>query len=286
MSTSLFLEQQSISTDAKLAAEVSKVWQAVGENNPLIQCMTNTVVQPITANILLAAGCAPAMVDVAGEAEIFAKIANAVLINLGTIAPHQIESMPIAAKAANQAGVVWVLDPVAIGALPIRTELAHKLLQMSPTAVRGNASEIMALAGGVGGRGVDATASVAQANQAALTVATESKTVVAVSGEIDLITDGNRSIVCANGHQLMTKVTGVGCALGAFLGAYLASWPDKLIAAAAAHAVYGIAGEKAAEHAAGPGSFSVNFLDELAKLTADEIIAEAKLSWVEVESTR
>lgn len=261
-----------------LADRAAHLWQSVQAKTPLIQCLTNTVVQPLTANVLIAGGAAPAMVDVVGEADVFAAIASGVLINLGTVAPSQQEAMPEAAKAASENNTPWVLDPVAIGALPVRTQLAHRLLDFSPTVVRGNASEIIALAGGSGGRGVDSTAAVEEAADAAQAVSQITGGVVAVSGEIDLITDGFRRILCQNGTPMLAQITGAGCSLGAYIAAFVAAGDDPLLATAAAHACFGIAGEKAAAQAKGPGSFGVEFLDELANLGEATIRAQARLS--------
>ncbi|RIJ43535.1 hydroxyethylthiazole kinase, partial [Clavibacter michiganensis subsp. insidiosus] len=127
------------------------------ERQPLVQCITNAVVTGFTANVLLALGAAPAMTDVPTEAGPFARIASGLLVNLGTPHAEQREATVEAAHAAREAGTPWVLDPVAVGALPVRTRLAHELVALSPTIVRGNASEVIALAtGGAGGRGVDA----------------------------------------------------------------------------------------------------------------------------------
>lgn len=137
---------------------VSTLLSRVRSEPPLVQCLTNTVVTNFTANVLLALGAAPAMTDIPGEAGPFARIASGVLINLGTPHAEQRMAMLEAAAAANDAGTPWVLDPVAVGSLPVRTALAAELLAMRPTVVRANASEVMALAGlGAGGRGVDAT---------------------------------------------------------------------------------------------------------------------------------
>lgn len=264
-------------TQSSHGARAVATWEAVQAHAPLVQCLTNTVVQPLTANVLIAAGAAPAMVDVVGEAEVFAAIASGVLINLGTIAPSQQEAMPEAAQAAHENGTPWVLDPVAIGALPVRTHLAHALTAFGPTVVRGNASEIITLSGGVGGRGVDSTASVEEAADAARTVAEHTRGVVAVSGEVDLITDGSTEIWCENGSPMLTQITGAGCSLGSYIAAFVAVNDDPVVATAAAHACFGIAGERAAKKASGPGTFGMYLLDELANLTADIIRAEAKL---------
>ena len=249
----------------------------VRARTPLVQCLTNSVVMNFTANVLLAAGAAPAMVDIVGEAGPFAGVASGVLVNLGTLPSGQPEAMLEAAAAAGKAGTPWVLDPVAVGALPVRTALAERLVALRPTVVRGNASEVIAVAGlGGGGRGVDATAGVDDAAAAATALAERTGGVVAVSGPVDLVVGGGRTVRVANGDSLLTKVTGGGCALGAIMAAYAAGDDDHLATTAAAVAYYTVAAELAAEHSAGPGSFAVAFLDALATVTPETLAERAR----------
>lgn len=249
---------------------------------PLTHCITNAVVTGFTANVLLATGAAPAMVDIVGESGMFAGVASGVLINLGTPTPEQQAASREAAGGASTAGTPWVLDPVAIGALPVRTALAQELVALRPTAVRGNASEILALAGlSGGGRGVDATDSTDEAAHAATSLAHRYGSVVAVSGPVDLLTDGERVIRIANGDPLLTLVTGGGCALGAvmaaFLGAARGTDISALSAIAAATLVYTIAAERAAVVSSGPGSFAVALLDALAGVQPDDLLVAARV---------
>ena len=233
--------------------------QQVRRTVPLVQCITNTVVQNFTANALLSMGAAPAMTDITGEAGLFTGIADALLINLGTPTPEQ---RAAAVEAAQAAACPWVLDPVAVGALPVRTALARELVGMGPTAIRGNASEIGVLAGsGAGGRGVESTDEVDPV--AAVSLARESGAIVAVSGPVDFITDGTRVLRVDNGDELLTKVTGGVCTLGAVVAAFLAV-ERSVDAVAAAHAFYGAAAEIAVKKSSGPGSFAVAFVDALA----------------------
>jgi hydroxyethylthiazole kinase len=249
------------------------------ERSPLVQCLTNVVVSDVTANALLAIGAAPAMVDVPGEAGAMAGVADAVLVNLGTPAPHQQQAMLEAAEAAVDTGTPWVLDPVAVGSLPVRTRLAHELLAIGPTVVRGNPSEIRALAGlDVGGRGVDSTASVDEATEAAVGLAAQHGAVVAVSGAVDVVTDGERTVRVANGDELLTRMTGGGCALGAVVAAYAGLGGDPVETTVAAVAAYGVAAERAAETAGGPGSFAVALLDRLADLDAETLAGVVRVS--------
>ncbi|UAJ79502.1 hydroxyethylthiazole kinase [Leifsonia sp. ZF2019] len=243
---------------------------------PLVQCITNAVVTNFTANVLLALGAAPAMVDIPGEAGVFAGIASGVLVNLGTPNAEQREAMREAASAATHAGTPWVLDPVAIGALPVRTALAAELKTARPTVVRGNASEIIAFDGaGAGGRGVDATDVVEDAASAARRIALATGGVVAVSGPVDLVTDGIDESRLGNGNALLTRVTGGGCALGAVMAAFAGVTADRFAATVAAITVYNVAAELAAERAGGPGTFASLFLDALAGVDAEILRARA-----------
>lgn len=242
------------------------------ERTPLVQSITNAVVTNFTANVLLAIGAAPAMTDIPTEAGPFARIASGVLLNLGTPQAEQREAMVEAATAANEAGTPWVLDPVAVGFLPVRTALAAELLALRPTIVRGNASEIIALAGlGAGGRGVDSTDSVDSAIEAATAIARTSGAVVAISGPTDVITDGERIVRCSNGHAWLTLVTGGGCALGAVLAAFASLDDDRLLTTVAATTAYTVAAQLAAAESRGPGSFAPAFLDHLHVLDADTV---------------
>ncbi|MDQ0642094.1 hydroxyethylthiazole kinase [Microbacterium murale] len=265
-----------------VVAEAMRLLKSVREAPPLTHCITNAVVTGFTANVLLAVGAAPAMVDIVGESELFAGVANGLLINLGTPTPEQRAAGLEAAAGAAASATPWVLDPVAIGALPVRTAHAQRLVEQRPTAIRGNASEILALAGmSAGGRGVDATDSPDAAADAARMLATRYGSVVAVSGPIDLITDGERVFRIANGDELLTRVTGGGCALGAvmaaFLGAARSIHLSPLTAVTAATVYYTIAAERAAARATGPGSFAVAFLDELAATTPADLDSAARI---------
>ena len=226
---------------------------------PLVQRLTNAVVTNFTANALLAIGAAPAMTDIPIEADQFAHIASAPLVNLGT--PH----------AEQRAGTPWVLDPVAVGVLPVRTQLAADLLAYAPTAVRGNASEVIALTG----RGVDSVDTAEQALDAAGRLVDRFGCVVAISGATDSVTDGIDVIRLCNGHSYLTQVAGGGCALGAITAAFLAVGDDRLVATAAAMAVYTIAAERAAVGDGGPGSFAVASLHALASVDAAAIRASS-----------
>ncbi|MEB4615720.1 hydroxyethylthiazole kinase [Leucobacter sp. M11] len=261
---------------AALTTGTIAVLAAIRERAPLVQSITNSVVQNVTANALLAVGAAPAMVDTPGEAAVFARLASGLLVNLGTPSAEQRLGAQEAVPAALEAGRPWVLDPVAVGSLPLRTALAAELIGLRPTIIRGNASEILALAGaGAGGRGVDAADDVELALAPARELAARTGAVVAVSGPLDAITDGVVTVRTRNGHPLLTRMTGGGCALGAIMVAAAAVAPDPLTAAVAAHVFTGVAAELAAETAGGPGTFAAHYLDRLADVSADQIVSRA-----------
>jgi hydroxyethylthiazole kinase len=266
-------------TPKNLIEATAAAWDAVRDRGPLVQCLTNTVVANFTANVLLAIGAAPAMVDIPDEAGPFTALASGMLINLGTPTHEQRTAMVEAASAARATTTPWVLDPVAVGALPVRTQLAAQLVADSPTVVRGNASEILALDGaGAGGRGVDSQDWVDDAAPAATRIAQQTGGVVAVSGPVDFITDGTREAKLSNGSVLLTRITGGGCALGAVMAAFVATVDDPFIATAAAVSTYNVAAELAAEKAAGPGTFSPAFIDALANLRADDLRSRVRIS--------
>lgn len=271
-----------VPSDTDLGATSAALLSRVRDTGPLTQCITNAVVTGFTANVLLATGAAAAMVDIDGEAGPFARVASGLLVNLGTPTPEQRVAAVQAATDATAAATPWVLDPVAIGALPVRTALAHQLVALRPTAVRGNASEILALAGvSAGGRGVDATDSPDDARDAAAQIARAGGSVVAVSGPVDLITDGREVVRVANGHALLTKVTGGGCALGAvmaaFLGAARGTEHSPLDAVVSATVVYTVAAERAAARSDGPGTFAVAFIDALHALEPSQVAEAARV---------
>jgi hydroxyethylthiazole kinase len=180
--------------------------------------------------------------------------------------------MRLAAREAGDAERPWVLDPVAVGGLAYRTHLARDLVRLGPTVVRGNASEVLALAGaGAGGRGVDSTAGAEEAAGAAAALARRTGGVVAVSGAVDVITDGTRTVRVGGGSELLTRTTGAGCALGAVVAAYLAVTDDPLTATVAAHAHVALAAEVAADLADGPGTFAAQWVDALDALDGDAL---------------
>lgn len=238
--------------------------------SPLVHCLTNDVVQTFTANVLLALNASPAMVIEPDEAAQFARLADAVLINIGTLTRERATAMQAAIESANHAGKPWTLDPVAVGALDFRTGFAQDVLAQRPAAIRANASEILALAGlSEGGRGGDSTASAEAALHAAQTLAGRSGAIVAVTGEADYITDGERTLAVRGGDALMTRVVGTGCALSAVVAACASLPGNRLENVAAGCWIMKRAGSLALERSAGPGSFTPAFLDALYQLNGE-----------------
>lgn len=246
---------------------------------PLVHCITNYVAMNVAANVLLAAGASPAMIHAPEEAAAFAPLAGALTINIGTLSTPWLAGMTGAAAAAGAAGRPWALDPVAVFATAFRRDAAARLVALRPTVIRGNASEILALAGAeAAGRGADAGDAVEAAAEPAAALARRTGAVVAVTGPVDLVTDGARVARVANGAPVMPQVTALGCALTGLVGAFLAAGDDPFADTVAALAYYGLAGERAAGGAAGPGSFAVGFIDALAALDPAALDAGARLS--------
>lgn len=246
--------------------------QAMRAQKPLVQCITNFVAMNTAANTLLAAGASPAMVHTAQESGDFAAIAGALTVNIGTLSPDWVLGMKAAISAANLARKPWVLDPVANFATPYRKAAAVELLKMKPTVLRGNASEILALAGEQSaGQGVDAGDSVAAAESAAKALALEYGTVVVVTGKVDFVTDGLRVARVYGGAEMMSKITALGCSLTCLIGAFLAVESDAFTASIAGLAYFSEAGSRTAKIAKGPGSFAWQFLDQLAEIQPADI---------------
>ena len=265
-------------TETEIRAAMARAVAQVREKNPMAPSITNTVTQDFVANAQLAVGGSAAMLYLADECEAMAKIAPAFYINMGTAMPFYAETLPRAARALYENKTAWVLDPVGIGLSEVRMDCLRQLKEFKPSIVRGNASEIIALAklwgltedNGGQVRGVDSTEKVSAAKGAALALAKFTGGTVAVSGEEDFITDGKEEIACAGGSVLFTKITGSGCALGGVMAVYLTA-ASPFIAALTATTMFNLAGTKAAAEFPTPASFKVNFLDTLYELTAEEV---------------
>ena len=262
---------------------VADVLEHLRERTPLVHALTNIVSANQLTNVLLASGATGAIIDNPHEAAGFARIADAVLVNLGTPNDEQAEAFDLAAGTANEAGRPWVLDPVGVGGLPWRTELAGGLLKHRPTAIRGNGSEVLAVAGleNASSRAVDSTVDAADTVDAARGLL-ETSSAVSASGPVDYVTgrgpDGEAATVLVRGGSaLLPKVTATGCALGALSAAYLAVAADSLTGLVAARAHFAVASEIAETRANGPGTFVPAFIDALAEVDRQSLREGARI---------
>lgn len=268
----------------QLKSGIVEAVEKVRAENPLAGSVTNGVTMDFVANAQLAVGGSAAMVYLPDEGECLVAAGGAVYLNMGTLLPVYQETLPRTAAAAFNAGKPWVLDPVGIGIGQLRTDLLNELKQYKPAIVRGNASEIIALAklwglGDVadaegGPRGVDSVDTVEAARGAAVALARYTGGAVAVSGVADLVTDGDTVAISEGGSALMEKVTGFGCSQGGVLAVY-ATATDPFTAALVGVAHYNVAGTRAAQAANAPASFKAAFIDELYRATAHDIAENA-----------
>jgi len=246
------------------------------EQKPLVHQITNYVVMNETANATLALGALPVMAHAGEEVEEMARLASALVLNIGTLSGHWVESMLLAGGAATARDIPIVLDPVGAGATQYRTATAHRLLELvDVTVLRGNAGEVATLAGEAAEvRGVESMGAGLEAAELARAAARRLGAIASVTGPVDYVSDGERVLSVANGDALLATVTGTGCMSSALTGCFLAAKPrEPLEAAAEALAAFGVAAEEAARGAAGPGTFHARLYDALYALdpaTLDE----------------
>ena len=274
------IKEDMVIESEQIKQNIIKAVKEVRATNPMAGSVTNTVTIDFVANAQLAVGGSAAMVYLPDEGECLVAAGGAVYLNMGTQFTIYTETIPRTAASAFNAGKPWVIDPVGIGIGKQRSDLLLEVKQYKPTIIRGNASEIIALAGlwDVAGtaedlsraRGVDSTDEVASARDAAVALARYTGGAVAVSGEVDLVTDGSVVAYSHGGSSLMSKVTGFGCSQGGVLAVY-ACVADPFTAALAGVAHYNKAGRHAEELASAPASFKVAFIDELYKVSPEEI---------------
>ena len=262
--------------------ESTAIWrdiERIRNKGPLVHNITNYVVMNSTANVLLAVGASPVMAHAIGEVVEMVSMAGALVLNIGTLSPSWVEAMVKAGREAKRRGIPVILDPVGSGATRMRTRAALRLLEeVEPAVVRGNASEIASVAGSFSGtKGVDSTRSSEDVVALAQVLSGKRNCVVVISGATDIITDGGTVVRVRNGHSMMPRVTGMGCAATALIGAFAAVNPSVFKASAHAMALMGIAGELAAEKAAGPGGFQVCFLDALYGIKKTDIEKRLKM---------
>jgi len=267
------------------------IWQdilKIRTTSPLIHNITNYVVMNTTANALLAIGASPVMAHAIEEVEEMTGLAQALVINIGTLSSTWVEAMLNAGKEARRRKIPIVLDPVGCGATQFRTQTAQKLInEIRPTVIRGNASEIKSLIDSVQAtKGVDSMHHPDEVFDDARSLSLLADCVVSVSGPVDLIVKWDEVVRIENGHPMMTKVTGIGCTSSAITAAFLAVNSSPIKAAAHAMAVMGIAGEFAARKSIGPGSFQVNFLDFLYCMHETDILQNLKMQGLPPDKPR
>lgn len=268
-----------------LGAHAGRLLEAVRAARPLVQNITNFVSMDIAANALLAVGASPAMIHAPEESSEFTPRADALVINVGTLSVEATRSMEHAATTARLHGTPWLLDPVAAGVLTFRDDVIQRLLRHRPSIIRGNASEIIAVARAAGltdnmaaPRGVDSAHGADEAAALAEKLARHCFCTVVATGETDVVSDGTTLVRIANGAAIMPRVTALGCSMSSVMGAFLAVAPTPFDAALGATALYGVAGELAAAQAKGPGSFRVAFIDMLDSIQPADILKTLRVT--------
>ncbi|CAH8353192.1 unnamed protein product [Eruca vesicaria subsp. sativa] len=263
----------------------SGVWTRlhdVRRGSPLVQCITNLVSMDLVANTLLSAGASPAMVHSVYEVPDFTPHIHALCVNVGTLTPDWLPSMKAAAELASHLGKPWVLDPAAVSCSGFRLKACLELVELKPSVIKGNGSEIIALSGsGSQGhtKGADSSHESTEAIEAAKSLALSSGAVVAVSGAVDIVTDGKRVIGVHNGTKMMQKITATGCSLSALVAAFLSVDPlQPLEATVSAMSVFGIAGELGEDMAKGPGSLRMHLIDSLYRLDETTVLSRVKIT--------
>jgi hydroxyethylthiazole kinase len=263
-----------------IASTAGESLRVLRERRPLVHQITNYVVMNETANATLALGALPVMAHAPEEVSEMVRLAGALVLNIGTLSSGWVESMLIAGWAANAHGVPVLLDPVGAGATAFRTDAARRILdQVEVSVVRANAGEVATLLGVEAEvRGVESVAAAAEPSVLAVQAAKTLGLVVSVTGPVDHVSDGERTVAISNGDPMMATITGTGCMSSAITGCFLAVAGSPLEAAVGALVAFGVAGEDAARDAKGPGSFHVNLYDALAALDPATLDARARLA--------
>lgn len=274
----------------KIAQTVYDDLKKVRKQKPLVHNITNYVVMNSTANALLALGASPVMAHAKEEVSDMVKIASALAVNIGTLSRHWIDAMSLAMKAARDKGIPIVFDPVGAGATPYRNEACKRLLkEIAPSILRGNPSEIIAVAKVLGledkleqdnvtTKGVDSTVQGLSAISAGHSLSEYLGCVVSISGETDYIVQQEKVCKVENGNSMMPLVTGLGCTATALTAAFAAINASPLEAALNAMVIMGIAGEKAAEDSLGPGTMQLEFIDALYAIDYEQIASRIRVN--------
>jgi hydroxyethylthiazole kinase len=274
----------------EVCKEISRLLCSLREKNPLVHHITNYVTANDCANITLAIGASPVMADDIEEVREMTSLASSLVINIGTLNSRNVESMLAAGKRANELNIPVILDPVGAGATTYRTKTVNRILaEVRLAVIRGNLSEIKTLYGLKSEtKGVDASETVSEEKDSleeavdiAKALASRLKTVVAITGAVDIITDGVMVYTVKNGHMIMSKVTGTGCMCSSLIGSYLGTGESKLLSALAGIVTMGVAGEIAYERSnkeyEGSGTLKVNILDTVYNMSEETIVKRGKI---------
>ncbi|MEH7247965.1 hydroxyethylthiazole kinase [Neobacillus niacini] len=257
------------------SSNISSILQRVREENPLVHNITNVVVTNFTANGLLSLGASPVMAYAPEEVADMVQISRALVLNIGTLNKDVVSSMILAGKTANELGIPVIFDPVGAGATAFRTDMAQLIIdKVKISVLRGNAAEVANVLGEKREiKGVDAGEHPGNHLELAMNAAKRLHTIVVITGKDDVLTNGETTYIVSNGHPLLTKVTGAGCLLTSVIGAFAGVEKNFLSAALSALTFYGIAAEKAIEKVGnvGPGSFQIEFLNQLALVSPEDI---------------
>lgn len=283
-------------------SEFDQLFQMVKEKNPLIHCLTNDVSTQFMANCLLSFGASPAMVPAIEDVEAFTPKCQGVLINIGTLTSTQLQSMQLASHIANLNHIPWVLDPISAG-LEFRLSALATLITNQPTVIRGNAGEIIALTqyldvkkrlnydatmlkipNEVSLAGIDSNLAWQHAFESAVILAKSTNAVIAVSGEVDLITDGEHVVLISGGDKWMTRVTAIGCSLNAIIIALQATGMTPLIGTLLSMVMYKQIGEVLNTNQSGLGTKAVSFIDALENFKLDKSRFEQQITLSTVEA--
>lgn len=270
--------------------ELSNLLYGVREKRPLVHHITNYVTVNDCANIVLAIGASPVMADEIHEVEDMVSIANALVLNLGTLNERTVKSMLVAGKKANELGIPVIFDPVGVGATTYRTEIASKIIdEVEISVISGNISEIKTIAG-LGGttKGVDASLedmagleNVEKVGKMARDLSSKLNCTIAITGAVDVITDGDKGFYVCNGHEMLSTITGTGCMCTSLIGSFCGVTDDYLNATTAGIMSMGIAGERAygslRQGNIGSGSFRAKLLDMVFMLTGGDLAKEGKV---------
>lgn len=264
----------------ELKHKIGKDLNLIREKKPLVHNITNYVVMNSTANMLLSIGASPIMAHAQEEMDELVSYASALVLNIGTLEKYWIDSMIIAGKKANERKIPVILDPVGSGATKLRTDSAKKILSETDVAIiRGNASEVLSLAKeGARTKGVDSIHSVEDAAEAGKILAKDWNSIIAITGKIDMITNGEDVHRVFNGHELMGMVTGTGCAATVIIAVFAGVDENYFRAAVGGLVMFGLAGEKAAKETNLPGTFGIKLIDHLNSVSSEELIKHAKIA--------